>query len=652
MPLAVACTALFAQQVRDLRLEPSGPTGSGGEGARWALAIGISNHQNLPPQAQLHFAHRDAEEFAAFLESPAGGSLPASHLRLLTNEKATLAAIRAALHTWLVGSAGPNDTIYVFFAGHGVTAERDESFFVAYDSDPQNLHATALPFGEVDEALSERARAALTVIAVDACHSGNLGWASYSPDVASRAGDSLAKIGRGDRSFLKLLASRPSERSYEDARWNGGHGVFTYALIEGLRGQADRDGDGVVRASEAIEYLGRTVPGETESQQHPRIAGTFDALTPLAIARRPVQAAPVSTLEISGPAGSSIAVDRVPRGRLRADGTLRLEGLAAGRHSLAVEFADGETLEGTFALSAAASQMNIPKPAPTLTAALRARISAGQVLEAGGAWDLFQQRGAASGERAAAASLVAAALEEMGQACVSDYVQSTQAGLKRGMLARATEAFGKLQLLRPADKTIEPRRLFCGARLQIADGQFQAAVATLQQVLQRDPDFACAHNALGVALGRLNRPEESRRAFETAARLAPEWALPHFQIASQHIARGEHRQAQALLEKAVKLHPLSVLNRWHLMRVHRLTGRLEDVERDAAELIRLDANYAPTYLELARAREAAGTFTRAAEAYDSYLLLAPNFADSDDVRQRVQQIRDRAARPAPTLRKQ
>jgi len=40
-------------------------------------------------------------------------------------------------------------------------------------------------------------------------------------------------------------SSRPSERSFEDERWNGGHGIFTYAMLEGLTGRADRDNDGV-----------------------------------------------------------------------------------------------------------------------------------------------------------------------------------------------------------------------------------------------------------------------------------------------------------------------------------------------------------------------------------------------------------------------
>jgi uncharacterized caspase-like protein len=49
-------------------------------------------------------------------------------------------------------------------------------------------------------------------------------------------------------------------------RWGGGHGVFTYALLDGLRGKAERDRDGVVRVSELIEYVSSPVQSETAAR--------------------------------------------------------------------------------------------------------------------------------------------------------------------------------------------------------------------------------------------------------------------------------------------------------------------------------------------------------------------------------------------------
>jgi len=640
---SVLSITLWAQSSRDLKVERAESVSSPGyKGTRWAVVIGISGYEHLPAAAQLHFAHRDAQEFAAFLRTAAGGALPGDHIRLLTDEQATLAEIRAAVDTWLVGSARPDDVVYFFFAGHGVLDEHDDGYFVAHDSDPQNLHATALPFQEVDRTLSDRLRAKLVILIADACHTGRLGWSSYSPNEPSRAARPLEQIGHGDRSFLKLLAASPSERSFEDAQWDGGHGVFTQVLLHGLRGEANRDGDQTVEASEAIDYLSRLVPERTEARQHPRVAGTFDAQVPLAFFANaaPPPAKPTS-LEVSGPASTAIYIDNVFRGSTRTSGVLRIEALAPGRHVFAADFTDGATLDGTVALSDLPARVTISSPALTSLGQLRARVSAGRILEPGGAWEFYRSQRFPAADQAAATAAIGGALEGLGQACVNDYVQSTALGPKRAMLQRAVDAYDRLQTLRPNDNSLRMRALFCSGRLLIAEERFGEALVTLEKTLQLDPNFACAYNALGVVYSRSNRPKEARQAFEAATRLAPEWALPQFQVASQLIAAGDLARARTYLEKAVAYNPRSVTARWNLLHIDRLLGRTADARRQAAQLIQLNPGYAPAYLESGLTEEAAGNRDAALQAFSTYLELAPNYADSNEVRQHLARIRQR-----------
>ena len=634
---------LFAQQARDLRMEPAEPSNPiKDHGTRWALVVGISSYEYLPPAAQLHYAHRDAEDFAGFLRSYAGGALPADHIRLLENENATLAEIRADLETWLVSSARPEDIVFVFFAGHGVLDDNDDGYFVAYDSDPQNLHATAIAFQDVDRTLSTRLRANLVVLAADACHAGRLGWSTYSPGSSSRAADALAKIGHGDRSFLKLLSTRPSEKSFEDQRFGGGHGVFSQVLLEGLNGAADLNGDHVVNISEAIDYLSRRVPELTDALQHPRVAGTFDGQVALALTPNSVSPGPGAvTMDVSGPVSSALYIDDAFRGKIRATGTLRIEGLTPGPHAISADFTDGSTLQGTITLSNLPATLKIAPPPPSPLTQLKARLSAGLPLAPGGAWEFYRSTTFPKAEESAAASMIGAALERQGQACVTDYVESTANGPKRLLLEAAVDAYDRLKMLRPYDKGVEVRRVFCQGRLQIAERRFSEAVTTLQSTLQLDPMFACAYNALGVALGKLNRAKESRQAFDIAAKLTPEWALPQFQIASQYLAAGDLKRAEPYLEKAVEYNPRSVENRWSLVHVERLLGKLNDAERLGAELIRLDATYAPAYLELGETYEMARNIPKAVEAYDAYVLLTPNFADTNSVRLHADRLRGR-----------
>jgi tetratricopeptide (TPR) repeat protein len=248
-----------------------------------------------------------------------------------------------------------------------------------------------------------------------------------------------------------------------------------------------------------------------------------------------------------------------------------------------------------------------------------------------------------------------AALEDAGMECVSDYVQSTTNALKRPMFLRAAEAFTALKTLRPADASLEAKALFCQGRAHVAANEFPQAIQVLKRSLAIEPDFACSHNALGVALARTGQNNEARAAFETAAKLTPSWALPPLQIAQQLINAGDLRGAVPHLENAAKLNPKAIGIHWSLARVHRLLGNAKDFARVANSTIAIDRNYAPIYSELGQFYESVHDPSRAAQAYESYLVLAPNFADSTEVRKRLQGVRPPAPaqrpRRTPTLRR-
>ena len=634
----LVATAANAQARRDLKVE-TGPIAPIDGKSRWAVIIGISQFKNVAPQFQLRYADRDAKSFAAFLRSPEGGNVPPSHTRLLTDTAATAAAIRSTLHDWLPSVAGPNDIVYVYFAGHGVLDNRNQGYFVAHDSDPQNLHATAVSFAEVNANLTSRTRAGAVVLLMDACHAGSIGWIA-SPVPATRTQAALEQIGAQDRTMLKILASRPSESSYEDAKWDGGHGIFTHALLRGLQGEAETQRDGIVRASELVDFLSRLVPAQTSQKQNPRVAGNFEPSLPLSVLSPAARLqSGAGKLLLRGPAGAAAYIDDVFRGGIRPNGELQIEALSAGPHRLTVEAEAVLLYEGQIALSSPNTTLDITGTPEFAVSQLRSRLQKGPLLGKSGAWEFYRSSTFPPGAQV----LITTALEEAGQQCVNDYVQSTTPGLKRKMLLEAVDALTLLETLRPNDSALKVKRTFCTGRAQIASGQFQEAVASLQAAIAMDPDFACAYNALGVALAQLGRRSEAREAFVKAGQITPEWGLPYLQLGQIALNASDAAAALPYLEKAVALNPRSVLSRWHLMRTYRLLRRTNDFQKLAASTRELDANYAPQYLEAGLQAEAEGNFPAAAQAYDTYVTLAPNFGDTLQVRQKAQQAREAAA---------
>jgi Tfp pilus assembly protein PilF len=535
--------------------------------------------------------------------------------------------------------------VYIFFAGHAVAVERGESYFVAHDSDPQNLPATGIAFKEVNDTLTNKLRAGTVVLFADACHAGGIGWTSDPTIPGVVAQRSLEALGAKDRSFLKLLAARPSEQSFEDERWGGGHGIFTHSVLTALRGAAERERDGFIRASELIDYISRVVPEQTGAKQNPRIAGNFDAALPIAALAADVRVQPAApaTLQLHGPPNTAIYVDRQFRGTIRSTGDLVIDSVA-GAHSISVDLPSNDSFEQPLTLAAGHNTLDLQKSTEFALLRLKSSIRRGNVLGQGGAWEQFRAHTWTPAESTEATAIMMAALEDTGMECVSDYVQSTTNALKRPMFLRSMEAFTQLGTLRPGDASLQAMALFCQGRAHIAANEIPQALLALNRSLAIQPDFACSHNALGVALSRAGRHTEARASFEHAAKLTPAWALPPLQIAQQLINAGDLQGAVPHLENAVKLNPMAIGIHWSLARVYRLLGNGPHFLRAANATIAVDRNYAPIYSELGLFYESIRDAAKAAQAYDTYLLLAPNFADSADVRKRLQGIRS----PAPT----
>jgi len=67
---------------------------------------------------------------------------------------------------------------------------------------------------------------------------------------------------------------------HEGERWDG-HGVFTHLLLEGLRGEADLNRNGIVTFPELFEHASENVRAETRGRQNPQRRGFGDI--PLAV---------------------------------------------------------------------------------------------------------------------------------------------------------------------------------------------------------------------------------------------------------------------------------------------------------------------------------------------------------------------------------
>ena len=258
---------------------------------QWAVLIGAGRYES-PEVPRLRYAVPDAEGIYQVLIGQAG--FRQEHVLLLTDRterKPTLRNIKWALGTFLARSAKKDDTVFIFFAGHGAPevdqqgVERDglAKYLVPIDAEPDDLYSTALPMDEL-QTIFNRIEAERVVVFLDACYSGAAGGRTFASKKtrAMNVDDLFLERLTRSKGRAILTASRPAEVSIELPEL--AHGVFTYYLIEGLKGEADLNHDGIVTLQELYEYLEQQVTQKARSvggNQHPVMKGELEGVLPL-----------------------------------------------------------------------------------------------------------------------------------------------------------------------------------------------------------------------------------------------------------------------------------------------------------------------------------------------------------------------------------
>jgi uncharacterized caspase-like protein len=268
----------------------SQPVSARFSGRKFAAIIGVSRYQfHDAGLNDLQYADADARSVRDFLLQPSGGGFKASDIIYMENSGATTDVVRDALMR-LLPKAGPSDLVFIYIASHGSPDpfEPQKLYFLMNDTKVASMPKTGLGMFELQELLDHMVRAQRVVVFIDACHSaGVAGTKLVTGRQLERLENNVfnlyaSKLYR-ETGRAVLTSSDVNEISEEGANWGGGHGVFTWALLEGLRGAADVNRDHVITAGEVFDYVSSFVRKETSSRQNPRALSGTNKDFPLAL---------------------------------------------------------------------------------------------------------------------------------------------------------------------------------------------------------------------------------------------------------------------------------------------------------------------------------------------------------------------------------
>ena len=232
----------------------------------WAVVVGVARYAHMPT---LKFTDDDAYQIYAFLKSPAGGALKDDQIRVLIDEEASRKGILKAMRETFL-KADENDVVVMYFSGHGLPGA-----FLPSDFDGFN---NRLKHEDVQKIFKE-SKAKHKLCLADACHSGTMLAARTPLDGILR--DYYKAFEQSNGGTALILSSKGDEYSLEDHGLR--QGIFSHFLIRGLRGEADKNKNGIVTVQELFGFVDVKVRTYTGNVQNPKLSGVFDPQMPVSV---------------------------------------------------------------------------------------------------------------------------------------------------------------------------------------------------------------------------------------------------------------------------------------------------------------------------------------------------------------------------------
>ncbi len=229
---------------------------------KYAVLIGINAYAQWPA---LEFALNDAQSVEKHLKGLGYTTIT------LFDKEATRGNILKTLGYKLSQVIGENDAVLIYFAGHGHTENlvggAKEGYIIPQDANTEDSFLSAISMHQL-KSITQRIKAKHILFLMDSCYSG-MGFAR-SGGIPKSDNEYINKI-MSYRAVQMITAGSMDEQVLEE----GGHGIFTKLLLEGLEGKADLDKDGYITGSELGTFLRPEVSKRSNYRQTPNF-GRFE----------------------------------------------------------------------------------------------------------------------------------------------------------------------------------------------------------------------------------------------------------------------------------------------------------------------------------------------------------------------------------------
>ena len=218
-----------------------------------AVVFGIENYKNV---SDVTYAKRDATYMKEYLHNTLG--IPENKIYLKTNDDVGKAEFDKVFSKdgWLEKRMKKGKTdLYFFYAGHGAPdIKEDKAFLIPYDGDPNYASQTGYALDDLYANLG-RLNARTTTVFLDACFSGANRESEILLAGARPVFIEVEASAAGNVTVFSAAGGKEISSAWPEKK----HGLFTYFLMKGMKGEADTNGDKKLTVGELGDYIHENV---------------------------------------------------------------------------------------------------------------------------------------------------------------------------------------------------------------------------------------------------------------------------------------------------------------------------------------------------------------------------------------------------------
>jgi WD40 repeat protein len=218
------------------------------------LAVGINKYRN--PALNLNYAVPDAKGITDFFNEKGKGLFKKVDVTNIYDENATRINITAKLKG--LENTNPQDVVLIYLAGHGENIS-DKWYFIpyelAYPEREDEVKSKGISSDDI-AGLIRNIKAQKVLVMIDSCKAGAM-------LIAMRGFEDRKALSQLSRSTgVHVIAASTKDQFAAEVK-ELGHGVFTYTLLEGLKGQASTGNDKTVTVRKLMTHVENRLPDIT-----------------------------------------------------------------------------------------------------------------------------------------------------------------------------------------------------------------------------------------------------------------------------------------------------------------------------------------------------------------------------------------------------